>query len=94
MTLVEIRLEAAAPAKPNIGAACNGCGACCALVTCPLGRVVYRQVAGPCPGLRWDQAAARYFCLLAEPSVRWWNRLAARWISAGSGCDMRAEVEQ
>jgi len=89
----EIHLEAAAPSKPDFGAICNGCGACCALETCPLGRVVYRRIAGPCPGLRWDKAASRYFCILAEPG-RWWHRLASRWISAGSGCDMSAEVER
>jgi len=88
-----IRLEAAAPAKPAAGADCNGCGACCALVTCPLGRLRFLRVRGPCPGLRWDPAAARYFCGLVEAGGPWRRRLAGRWIAAGSGCDMTDDVE-
>ena len=92
-----IRLEAAAPAKPEWGAACNGCGACCALETCPLGRILFRRIAGPCPALRWEAGQGRYFCRLAQPEGRWWRdvpaRLAARWIAAGSGCDMDGEVD-
>ena len=32
-----IHLHALAPAKPHTGAACNGCGVCCAWQPCPLG---------------------------------------------------------
>ena len=32
-----IRIHADAPAKPPVGAPCNGCGVCCLLEPCPLG---------------------------------------------------------
>ncbi|WP_245651175.1 hypothetical protein [Paramagnetospirillum marisnigri] len=97
MTL-EVVLDVRAPPKPPCGAPCNGCGVCCAAETCPLGIILFRTRRGPCPALGWDEAATRYVCdLLARPRrvmgwlpTRWGERLAARWISAGSGCDSRA----
>jgi hypothetical protein len=97
-------LRAAAPAKPEFGESCSGCGACCALETCPAGRMIFRRIDGPCPALRWDVAANRYRCGLADAPgeyVSWlpeWvrraaGRLIARSIAAGSGCDFDAMVE-
>ena len=40
MTHAVIYLHPAAPAKPAVGAACNGCGVCCAWQPCPLGMLV------------------------------------------------------
>ena len=88
-----IRLRADAPGKPAEGAACNGCGVCCAWAPCPAGIWVSGRRQGRCRALAWD--GARYRCgLLAQPRrfVRWlpaaWTRrLAARWIAAGQGCD-------
>jgi hypothetical protein len=93
-----IRLRAQAPAKPAPGAACNGCGVCCAWAPCPLGIVVSGRRHGRCRALRWDAAQRLYRCaMVSQPrSVwRWWprwaepalRRLATRWISAASGCD-------
>lgn len=93
---VVIHLHRQAPAKPAVGEPCNGCGLCCALETCPLGRLRFLQARGPCPALEWE--AGRYRCgLLAAPRrhlpgwppavADWVGRRAARWISAGSGCD-------
>jgi len=98
-----IHLHRAAPAKPAEGAACNGCGVCCALETCPVARLRFLRIAGPCPALEWSAAESRYRCGLllrpahyvgalprvAEGAAR---RLLARWISAGSGCDCAAEI--
>jgi hypothetical protein len=94
-----ILLHAQAPAKPAVGAACNGCGLCCAAAPCPLGVLVSRRRRGACQALQWDAPASRYFCgVVAEPGrwLRWLpaglaRSLARRWISAGSGCD--AEIE-
>lgn len=98
-----IHLHAAAPAKPAPGAACNGCGVCCALETCPAARLRFLRSAGPCPALEWNDAQGRYRCgLLARPrhylgwlpaiGERLARRLFARWIAAGTGCDCQAEI--
>lgn len=93
-----VMLHREAPAKPAPGAACNGCGVCCAWQPCPLGMLVSRRRHGACVALRWQDAGRHYRCgLLAAPGhhlpagARWLApllaRLARRWIAAGRGCD-------
>jgi hypothetical protein len=100
-----IRIEPAAPAKPALGAPCNGCGVCCLLEPCPLGRVISRKRLGACDALRWDEGLGIYRCgaitdaagvlgprwAFAAPLLR---RLARRWIAAGVGCDAAVEIER
>ena len=92
-----VRLRSA-PAKPPTGRRCNGCGICCAAVTCPVGRLVFLRKRGPCPALIWDDATTRYWCgLVREPGqffVRlpkpWTKvlvRVICRWIAANTACD-------
>ncbi|BAL22847.1 hypothetical protein [Azoarcus sp. KH32C] len=85
-----IHLYAEAPPKPTPGAACNGCGVCCAYSLCPVGLLLHRRRRGPCPSLRWDAGARRYRCAPAS-GTGLVGRLARRWISAGSGCDCSLE---
>jgi len=99
-----IYLRAEAPVKPPTGAACNGCGACCALEPCPLGVLVSQRRHGRCRALRWDGPLGLYRCGMvsapknvlrwlpdaAVPAVRW---LARRWISSASGCDAELAAE-
>lgn len=98
-----IAIHAAAPAKPAVGAPCNGCGLCCAAEPCPLSRLLLGHRQGACPALQWDAAATRYACgLVQAPArhLRWLParaealaaRLARRWIAAGRGCDFAAEL--
>lgn len=88
-----ILLQPAAPAKPPPGAACNGCGACCATEPCPVGMLRSLRRRGACRQLRWDEASSRYHCgLMADGAPRWLRRLAARWIAAGIGCDADLEL--
>lgn len=90
-----IWLHAEAPAKPAVGAACNGCGLCCAAEPCPLGILLSRLRRGACTALTWSDADGRYGCGALENPKRWlpWlpQRLAKaavrRWIAAGRGCD-------
>lgn len=82
-----VALHQDAPPKPKPGETCNGCGLCCAVTLCPLGRLRFRRTQGPCPALHWDQAATRYVCRLATGK---WTR---RWIAAGKGCDCAYEAE-
>jgi hypothetical protein len=85
-----IRIHALAPAKPALGAACNGCGICCLSEPCPMGMLLSLRRTGACRALRWDEAAARYRCgLMAQRALR---LIVARWIAAGRGCDSDARV--
>lgn len=98
-----IHLHRNAPDKPAAGQACNGCGVCCVLETCPAARLRFLQKTGPCPALEWSAAETRYHCgLLTRPGhfLGWLprrgeklaSRLFARWIAAGQGCDCSAEI--
>lgn len=95
-----IHIHPDAPAKPATGQPCNGCGVCCLAEPCPVGMLVSRKRHGACKALVWADAEGRYRCgLLMAGSARpglWralWRRWAARWISAGSGCDASFEIE-
>lgn len=84
MTHRTIRLHRHAPEKPAVGQPCNGCGLCCALETCPLARLRFWQVNGPCPALLWQADGAgmqdgnRYACGLLLFPARYWPGLP-RW---------------
>ncbi len=90
-----ILLRPEAPPKPAAGAACNGCGVCCAAEPCPLGMLLSRRRRGACRALLWDDGTRRYRCgAIAAPRrfvpwlpAAWTRRLAWRWIAAASGCD-------
>ena len=53
-TLVWIQPDA--PAKPQVGAPCNGCGVCCLAEPCPLGMLLSRRRRGACVALQWHPA--------------------------------------
>lgn len=100
-----IHIHAEAPAKPALGAPCNGCGVCCLAEPCPLGQLISRKRIGACDALRWDAAGALYRCgaltdarAVLGPRWRWtaplFTRLARRWIAAGVGCDATLEAER
>ncbi|MBI5920253.1 MAG: hypothetical protein HY847_01240 [Betaproteobacteria bacterium] len=93
-----ILIHAAAPVKPALGAACNGCGICCATEPCPVSMVALLQFKGVCRALLWQAEEQRYVCgMVVRPSDyvgwlptrfdAWAGRLAARRIAAGQGCD-------
>lgn len=83
-----VYLQPEAPAKPVLGAPCNGCGLCCLSEPCPLGVVVSRRRTGACAALRWDATASRYHCgVLVEARQPLWRWLVRRWIASGVGCD-------
>jgi hypothetical protein len=99
-----IRIEPLAPPKPAAGAACNGCGVCCLAEPCPLGMLLSRRRQGACVALDWDTGTRRYRCGAAvgvagrlppalKPMAPLVERLARRWISAGSGCDSTLETD-
>lgn len=87
-----IRIHAAAPVKPAMGAACNGCGVCCLGEPCPLGALLSLRLRGACKALRWSADDRRYRCAAADSRRRWLAWLARRWIAAGQGCDSDARA--
>ena len=101
-----IWLHSDAPPKPAYGAACNGCGTCCAVEPCPVGMLLSLRMRGRCRLLRYDTANSRYRCGLmpdasaardtrrafADGQRGLRQRLVARWIGAGLGCDSSAEA--
>ena len=65
-----IHIEPLAPAKPEFGAACNGCGICCLYQPCPLGMVLFQRRTGSCPALLWVTHDRQYRCgALVQPDV-------------------------
>ncbi len=98
-----IHLHPHAPPKPALGAACNGCGVCCASEPCPVGMLISRRRRGRCAALAWQENPPRYLCgLISQPQrysglrSRLLNRvlqaIAARSIARGIGCDADAEI--
>lgn len=59
-TVIYIHPEA--PAKPGVGAPCNGCGVCCLVEPCPLGVLLSRRRRGTCRALRWNVDLRLYQC--------------------------------
>jgi hypothetical protein len=91
-----IHLHPHAPPKPALGAACNGCGACCAMEPCPVGAVMSLKRTGTCVALEWNDIQSRYQCGLlnkADRSNVAARRMVERWIAAGQGCDADFETE-
>ena len=99
-----IHLHPAAPAKPEPGEACNGCGVCCASEPCPVGVLISRRREGACAALAWSQDQGLYRCGLVEdaeahlprglrPAAALLARLAKRFIAAGVGCDCNLQVD-
>lgn len=98
-------IQSAAPAKPVVGAPCNGCGVCCLSAPCPLGIVLSGRRTGVCAALRWEDGQSRYLCgAITQPAEvlgpRWrWaapmlGRWARRWVAAGIGCDSTLVVQR
>ncbi|MEO8542472.1 MAG: hypothetical protein ABI434_02760 [Burkholderiaceae bacterium] len=73
-----IAIQPLAPAKPQWGAPCNGCGVCCLSEPCPVGMVVSRRRQGACAALHWDEAGKRYRCGAIEQPERVLRRVLPR----------------
>jgi hypothetical protein len=87
--------------KPAHGQPCNGCGLCCYVVPCELGRALFATDTGPCPALGFDEQG-QSCCLVAADPRRFTDReapahvmrnAALYLIRAGDGCDARINGE-
>jgi hypothetical protein len=102
--LQTVELHSLAPAKPDCGAHCNGCVACCALEACPVAHVFLFQFGGKCRALLWQDEASRYMCGMVVCPDRYVRLIPqalrgragsffASRIAVGAGCDFAAEME-
>ncbi|MBP9904885.1 MAG: hypothetical protein KBF66_04960 [Rhodoferax sp.] len=81
-----IHIHPEAPAKPALGATCNGCGVCCLIEPCPLGMVLTGQRRGACQVLQWQPQWQRYQCgAIMTPDLILQQRLPAvlLWLAPG-----------
>jgi len=69
-----VHIQAEAPAKPELGQPCNGCGLCCLSEPCPVGVLASRRRQGACAALRWSADSGRYVCGMLD---RPWQELGA-----------------
>jgi hypothetical protein len=93
-----IHIHEQAPAKPTLGAPCNGCGVCCAAEPCPVSLALLWPHTAPCKALQWHEENKHYRCgMVVTPSryIKWlpkrFNQTASkvfkRWIAADTLCD-------
>ncbi|MCJ2132717.1 hypothetical protein MKK69_01310 [Methylobacterium sp. J-026] len=85
------------PVKPAKGAACNGCGYCCAEEPCHLAvEYIGAGTEGPCPALEFEENrawcglvrhASRYMDLPNDWADAVLGEMFAAALGAGRGCD-------
>ena len=78
--LTIIHIHPHAPAKPAVGAPCNGCGVCCLVAPCPVGMILSRKRTGACKALLWNQVQNQYRCGLVEASQSTVSKLLPRYL--------------
>ena len=73
------------PPKPREGAPCNGCGMCCALEVCEIGRRALPGATAPCPIMAHDgkRIVCRLVVLEADAGL---VPLIAMALGIGKGC--------
>jgi hypothetical protein len=75
--------------KPAYGSPCNGCGLCCRLEVCYIGKQAFgEEQAAPCPALMSD--GKRYYCgfvIAEETSELRATPIIANALGIGKGCD-------
>ena len=102
--LQTVEMNLLAPAKPDYGSRCNGCGICCTVAPCPVAHVFLFLFRGKCRALLWQEDASRYACgmvvcpdrfvaLIPERLRERSGKFFASRIAAGAGCDFAAEID-
>lgn len=98
--IIELQVRTEAPAKPNLGENCNGCGLCCIYTTCSIAKLLLWKFTGTCSALQWNAQNQRYECGLLTNSQdyifkrfpqifheKFLKIFIKNSIKAGSGCD-------
>lgn len=75
------------PVKPLYRQPCNGCGLCCTLEFCGLGKMAYPNGSLPCPALVFD--GGRTFCgFVLTEQENGMKPILQRALAIGKGCSM------
>ena len=90
------RMENRAPQveipKARYGTPCNGCGLCCRLEVCGIGRMAFPDAQAPCPAIRFD--GEKFRCAIVEMEAASGKEpLIAEAIGIGKGCCSDVEAE-
>lgn len=74
--------------KPKLGEACNGCGLCCAMEVCYLGREAFglKKYETPCPAMVFSDNKVRCGLVVAEKSAEL-SPILHNALGIGRGCD-------
>jgi len=73
------------PEKPRYKEPCNGCGLCCAVALCEVGKMLFESA--PCPALRTD--GKRTFCsLVLVEEAAGMEPILRTSLGIGDGCSM------
>lgn len=54
------------PAKPRRDEPCNGCGWCCHLEVCAIGKSIFPEAVAPCPAIIYEGGMVRCGFVLGE----------------------------
>lgn len=77
------------PPKPKFGAACNGCGLCCALELCIAGEMAFPGAQAPCPALKLRSDGKGTYCeLVATEISAGLAPMLQESLGIGKGCSM------
>lgn len=86
-------IELAKNKKPKYGEKCNGCGLCCMMEVCAIGKEAYgKDQKAPCPAL--IHASNRHWCkfVLAEDLLRT-EPIIQNALGIGKGCCAEIQVD-
>lgn len=79
------------PAKPKRGEPCNGCGLCCHLEVCAIGKYAFPDSPAPCPAIAYVDGMVRCGLVLMEQAVIRQDGdvkpLIQEMLGTGRGCD-------
>lgn len=75
------------PVKPIEGEKCNGCGFCCSVVVCEIGREAFPGAVAPCPGMVVNHTLGRIDCILVATEIKYKTEpLIQAALGIGKGC--------
>ncbi len=79
------------PPKPREGERCNGCGICCAVEVCTIGKAAFPGAPAPCPALKLAPDGSRTYCLIVQVEAESGRpTILADALGVGKGCDSDA----
>lgn len=68
--------------KPRLWEPCNGCGWCCAVDVCEIGKFLHGDIKGPCPSLIYEDGRTYCGAVKSHPL----GEVFAEMLGIGRGC--------